>query len=943
MSKRREDRILEFVFQHADEGVTAQQTAGDLGIWRNDASVELNKLVEKGLLRREGKKNVRFFPAESGTPEPDAEGTAVRAPECSSANAKSAANEDAFSKLVGSNGSLKHLISIAKAAVSYPPSGLNMLITGPTGIGKTTFARTVWEYANEIHAFGCNDREVPFVHFNCAEYADNPQLLLSILFGSKKGAFTGSIADRPGLVEEADGGIFFLDEIHCLSGTSQELFFTLLDTGYFRRVGENTKRETHFMLIGATTKPISNTTLIDTFVRRMPVLLQLPTLSERPMREWPEFIRSFYAQEAKHIDRAICVKRDVLNTLVGYAARINLGTLKNAVQLSCAKALLKDGASTPGGEITVTLHDLSFQVHSIASDLPREIDPRADWFQTDMHVTTREPAKFDSDETLQFVDIYDQVFHLIDEGRKMGLAGEELGQMVIRQIDRYFETLGSEYGAVNQGLLSLEHAISPKILPVAMKLISMAAIELERIYPQKTPILLAMHLEQYVSRARSGNLLLPPNIREMADRYRSETRFLGKHREWLSNHLNTGITDDEIGFLAAFLSQTVRNRWKPDVHITMISCSGNVAAGIVGYVRSLFGADHVYCVEKDAMLGVRKAFEMLCFDIKQHHGEKGNLIFTDCQQFCGTEEALYEATGIPCRVITLLEEHMAVIACRNTMTQQLSLEDMYHKTIADYREQMEWFFRRSEEGSAGTDADNVSPGEQVIFTICVTGFGSAEQMRKFLEQELREQVPSLRVVAVSSVDDVGAKAAAYGSDLKLIVGTVNPDIPGVPFILADTVFSPAGIDKIRNILTDWSMPSYIGWIHEEREEPASQTQINNFCVLAPSVDRETGTQCISEAIRILEREVYKNKLPDNIELRIFMHAASMLERIVNDSPLELLEEGQEEISCSEKWFAYLKEMLNRCFGAGGFPVSDAECFYFMLTLPETDEAFGQKE
>lgn len=941
MSKRREDRILQFVMQHAEEGVTAQQAAGDLGIWCNDASVELNKLVEKGFLRREGKKNVRFFPAGNDTSAADAEKENGRIPETSSAYAESTVNEDAFSKLVGSNGSLKHLISIAKAAVSYPPFGLNMLITGPTGIGKTTFARTVWEYANEIHAFGCYDREVPFVHFNCAEYADNPQLLLSILFGSKKGAFTGSIADRPGLVEEADGGIFFLDEIHCLSGTSQELFFTLLDTGYFRRVGENTKREAHFMLIGATTKPVSNTTLIDTFIRRMPVLLQLPTLSERPMREWPEFIRSFYAQEAKHISRAICVKRDVLNTLMGYAARINLGTLKNAVQLSCAKALLKDGVLPQTGEITVTLHDLSFQVYSIASDLPREIDRGVDWFHADMHVTTREPEKFDSDETLQFVDIYDQVFHLIDEGRKMGLAGEELRQMVIGQIDRYFEMLGSEYGAVNQGLLSMEHAISPKILPVAMKLLGMAAIELDRTYPQKTPILLAMHLEQYVSRARSGNLVLPPNLREIIGRYRSETQFLEKQREWLSDHLNTGITDDEIGFLAAFLSQTVKNRWKPDVHITMISCSGNVAASIVGYVRSLFGADHVYCVENGDMLGVRKAFEMLCFDIKQHHGEKGNLIFTDCQQFCGTEEALYEATGIHCKVVTLLEERMAVIACRNTMTQQLSLEDMYHKTIADYREQMEWFFQRSVAGAGDMDAERGSSGEKVIFTICVTGVGSAEQMRKFLEQELR--IPSLRVVAVSSVDDVGAKAAAYGSDLKLIVGTVNPDIPGVPFILADTVFSPAGIDKIMNILADWSMPPYIGWIHEEREEPASQTQIDNFCVLAPSVDREMGTRCISDVIRTLEREVYKNKLPDNIELRIFMHAASMLERIVNDSPLELLEEGQDEISRSEDWFTYLKEMLNRCFGAGGFRVSDAECFYFMLTLPKMDETFGKKE
>ena len=248
----RRDHVLQFVLEAAQtpdfQGVTAQAVADALSIWRNDAAVELNKLVAEGKLRRVGKKNVRFFPATEETadirPEPAVQEEPPQAEE-------ETGQYRAFSGLVGADGSLKYQLRVAMAAVAYPPNGLNMLITGSTGSGKSHFARTIWEYAKETKALCGAHAPIPFVEFNCAEYADNPQLLLSHLFGYKKGAFTGALEDKPGLVEQANGGILFLDEIHGLSSTGQEMFFSLLDTGVFRRVGDNTPRTSRFMLIGA--------------------------------------------------------------------------------------------------------------------------------------------------------------------------------------------------------------------------------------------------------------------------------------------------------------------------------------------------------------------------------------------------------------------------------------------------------------------------------------------------------------------------------------------------------------------------------------------------------------------------------------------------------------------------------------------------------------------
>lgn len=934
----RKDRVLQCVLEKVAagkaEGVTAQEVSDSLEIWRNDAAVELNKLVSEGILTRTGKKNVRFLPRGS------APGAAAKDAGCPAARAAGtgAADDNAFSRLVGSSGSLKYQIGVAKAAVSYPPFGLNMLITGSTGVGKTKFAHAIWEYANEIHAFNCVDREVPFVHFNCAEYADNPQLLLSNLFGYKKGAFTGALNDKEGLVEETDGGILFLDEIHCLSATSQELFFALLDTGFFRRIGDSVKREAHFMLIGATTKSIS-TALMDTFTRRMPVLIQIPSLSERPLNERPEFIKFFYAQEALHIGCPICIKRGVLNALLDYTSKVNLGTLKNTIQMSCAKAFLRSGMQRNGSMITITLSDLLFQVHTVSEGIPEPVKMKSDWFSEDMYVGVAQAGEVEP-ETPEFVDIYDLIVRLMDEGQKREMTQGELQQVVLLHLDGYFEQLRNACVTQRESM-AMEGLISPHILPIAAELIGTAAVELHNTYPRKAPLLLGMHLNQYVDRVRSGNPALPPNIQSIINNYRKEVQFLETQRNWLSASLGVPVTDDEIGFLAIFLRQTTEHRQMPNVCITLCSCSEDTAINMGTYVSTLFSAHHIHSVNNRPTDTANELFERMCRSLQRHHGEKGNLIFTDLQQFSGMEEKLRQVTGVRCIVVPMLEIRLIMVACRITMTQKLPLNEIHAAIISDYAGQLQQFFR-----STGVKAlpplsdkpETVRP--RVIFTICVTGVGSAESIRELLVKKLENVMP-ISVIAVSSLDDVSAKAAAYGLDLKLIVGTVNPNIPGVPFLFADAIFTPNGIERIMAILGDWGVSTNIrGLVEQEPEsEKPEQLLFRNFNTIAPSVDRDAGTQSISDFLLTIEKTVYKHRLPENTHARVFMHAAGMLERIAGGNTLEMIEEGKAVIRQNQAWFRCLSGILRSSFEPKGFPISDAECFYFMLTLPDIpDEA-----
>lgn len=129
-----------------------------------------------------------------------------------------------FETLVGENASLKVSIQQAKAAILYPPRGLHTIIFGETGTGKSMFAECMYHFAVQSHML---EKAAPFVSFNCADYAQNPQLLFGHIFGIRKGAYIGATEDSPGLIAKADGGILFLDEIHRLPPEGQEMLFYL--------------------------------------------------------------------------------------------------------------------------------------------------------------------------------------------------------------------------------------------------------------------------------------------------------------------------------------------------------------------------------------------------------------------------------------------------------------------------------------------------------------------------------------------------------------------------------------------------------------------------------------------------------------------------------------------------------------------------------------------
>jgi transcriptional regulator with AAA-type ATPase domain len=231
----------------------------------------------------------------------------------------------------------KSIINDAKAAITYPPAGLHTLISGPTGSGKTFLADIMYQYGLEI---GKYRKDTPFIRFNCSDYANNPQLLLSQLFGHNAGAYTDARIEKKGLVEHAKDGILFLDEVHSLPPQGQEMLFSIIDKGLYRRMGETHVERTVKLLLIIATSHDPREVLISTLRRRIPVTIEMPALCQRQPRERLKIIQSTFQNECNIINKKIMVSRMVVSILMTYECPGNIGQLKADIKNVCSRVYL---------------------------------------------------------------------------------------------------------------------------------------------------------------------------------------------------------------------------------------------------------------------------------------------------------------------------------------------------------------------------------------------------------------------------------------------------------------------------------------------------------------------------------------------------------------------------------------------------------------------------
>ncbi|MFO0745538.1 MAG: sigma 54-interacting transcriptional regulator [Myxococcota bacterium] len=225
---------------------------------------------------------------------------------------------------------------------------LPVLVLGESGVGKEGIAACLHYWSEPARAAR------PFVALNCAALPD--ELIESELFGHAKGAFTTALTARAGLLETADGGTVFLDEVGDLSLRAQAKLLRAIESGVVRRVGETKDRRVEFRIVAATHRDIESAVQAgafreDLWFRLAGAIVRVPPLRERP-RDLVVLARRFLGELRDDGRGRLTLAPDALLALARHTWPGNVRELRHAIEYAAT--------STPTGVVT-------------AADLPQRI------------------------------------------------------------------------------------------------------------------------------------------------------------------------------------------------------------------------------------------------------------------------------------------------------------------------------------------------------------------------------------------------------------------------------------------------------------------------------------------------------------------------------------------------------------------------------------------
>ncbi len=395
----------------------------------------------------------------------------------------------------------------------------------------------MFHFAKANHVIS-EDNEL--IVFNCADYANNPELLMSHLFGYVKGAFTGAEEEKTGIIDQADGGMLFLDEIHRLPPEGQEMIFYFMDHGTYSRLGETTKsHEANVRIVGATTED-PGSSLLETFVRRIPINIKLPSFEKRPANEKIDLVKIMIAHEANRIQRQISLTEDVVKALIGSVTYGNIGQLKSNIQLICARGFLNH-INSP--EISITIDDLTEGIRSgliqlasnrvAMSELSKLLEPKITVYPNDTIM------KIQSDSYELPYNLYDIIGDKAALLKSDGLDQEAINHFISTDINIHLKSFYKDHGFSFNADNKLAEFVDPKIIEVTNQIYIMVKNALPYEFQQNFIYAMSLHISSFLKRINIGEERhTNDNIREMAIDFPVEYEVAKEVRKYIEEYFS---------------------------------------------------------------------------------------------------------------------------------------------------------------------------------------------------------------------------------------------------------------------------------------------------------------------------------------------------------------------------------------------------------------------
>lgn len=779
------------------EGIDTKSLSEIANMSRANLSHELNELCKDGKLIKSTGRPVLYFLASS----------------------KKSNNDSQLDLLSKNNISLKPAIEQAKASILYPPKGMNCLILGETGVGKSMFASLMHNYAIEMNV---KSEDSPFITFNCADYSNNPQLLTSQLFGVKKGAYTGAESDKEGLIEQANGGILFLDEVHRLPPEGQEALFIFLDTGNFRRIGDSQTRSSDVLIISATTED-PGSALLNTFRRRIPIIINIPSLKDRTLEERLFLIKSFFKHESIRLNKELYVSLNTLRALLSYECTNNIGQLKSDVQMLCAKAYSEFLTNV---RIDVRINSSTLPSY-IKEGLYKEKEHRVLWnnlMSEEIEFFRFNGNNTDNDELFSSNEntIYDFIENKLEKLKSLDISDIDIENILEKDIAKHFQNnfsmISKDFNKKN--LLTI---ISPDVLECYDDIVSYISENLSLTFDNNLYTAFALHVNTLIERVHSRKMINNPNLDKIRNLYPVEFSIALEVKKMLEDFLHRPIPIDEAGYITLFLipDVTIKNNIPDKVKIILIAHGESTATSMCNVVNTLLGENYAIPINAPIDIPPSKVLEHLKLIINENPSDSGYLLLVDMGSLLTFADTIRDELGVKLKIISLASTLHVLEATRKALL-GLSLNEIYNDVI---------MINSYLQLHKNLNNHSVPSNKRLIITACLTGEGGSAAIKDFLAVNLQYPKDLIDIICLNCLDKNDfiemVHNYEYYNEVLFLVSSFPVDSLGVKqFSMSDTI-SGKSLNEMQNLINTKIALSNIPMILNENIPNISGTELTD--------------------------------------------------------------------------------------------------------------------
>lgn len=822
--KNIKETVYEFIQQEIysnnenKNGLETKTIAEALDLHRSNVSALLNELVKEGRLSKTTTRPVYY-----------------KLPEQSHQSSE----KSCFTQLIGYNGSLRNAIQLAQAAILYPRSSLNVLLSSKTGCGTTYFASLMFEFAKEM---GILSKDAPYVKIDCRHYSKNISVLDDELFGTQGNLNSSCFV-------KAQKGMLFIDNVDLLDAKQQGCLFRFLDSGKIYSEDKSKSLDCNDLFLVLACSPQS----VLQINRIIPVTIELPELKDRSMDERFDLINHFFQVEASNSDRSIEVTAESIKALLLSDFNYNVKGLELDIKSACANAYVRV-VNESEQAICVCVNDFKGQIKKSLLNL-KSYDT-----EIDVLLGKRESIIYDKNiigqgyyDPHSTADMYSEIKKQYDELSNLGITDSGIENVMNTHIRNLFKKYRYYNGFDDSNNLEqLSKIVDPRIISLVNGFLNTCKKELGINYKSNIFYGLCLHINSLLTLNLSDQRIDNNQVIKIVQDYPQEYAASVQFAIILKEKMNLNLPIHEIVLIAMFLIESDENSDDNHPVLLYIMHGSGTASSLKDVTNSLTHCHNAYSYDLALNIGTRQAMEEIKSLIEKIDGGKGVIVIYDMGSIKTMLETIAEEIDVKIRYINMPITLIGIDVARKCSMEN-DIDYVYHMANLEINNMKK----------------NVEKHNNIIVTLCHTGEGGAAQLKLYIDQYSKLGMKTI-ALAISSrnalLKEVLALQKTY--NIHSFVGAYDPKLFGIPFISIQKVFESSKEDLDRILMFEPVNSRAVDYndVYKYLGEQFKYTSISKLKTVLPNIIDEFST-------------LYS--FTEDQRVGLFMHLACLVERLLD--------------------------------------------------------------